>query len=114
MHAVSKLSRKVSYPTRDDWTAVKRVMRYLKGRESYGIWFDRAAGATMTLFCDANFAGDEQYSSTTGCLVQLAGGPIHWISKRQNIISLSSTEAELGAICSAATILTWTHRMAAE
>jgi len=49
MHAVSKLSRKVSCPTRDDWTAVKRVMRYLKGRESYGIRFDQAAGATMTL-----------------------------------------------------------------
>jgi len=73
-YSVSKLSGKLASPSKEDWIAVKRVMRYLRGREHFGISYSGEGNKGLEFHCDASFAGDEKYRSTTGCVAQLAGG----------------------------------------
>ena len=61
----------------------------------------------LDVFCDADYAGNSDYSSTTGCVVMMAGGPVHWFAQKQKIICKFPSEAELGAICSAASTVAW-------
>jgi hypothetical protein len=49
----------------------------------------------LKAYCNAAFA-DELVSrySTAGHVVFVAGGPIYWVSKKQTLVTLSTTEAE--------------------
>jgi hypothetical protein len=51
--ALSKLSRFVSNPGDTHWSALKRVLRYLKGTMSYAIYFTRYP-RVLEGYCDAN------------------------------------------------------------
>ena len=44
-YAVSTLAKFSSKPNRSQWTAVKRVLRYLKGTADYGIAFTKSESA---------------------------------------------------------------------
>jgi hypothetical protein len=93
--AVNKLAQKMSKPTDKDWMAAKRVLRYLKGRESLGIYYSKNGNRSVEAYSDSDWAGDvESRKSTTGYVLTLAGAPITWGSKKQRIVALSSTEAE--------------------
>lgn len=106
-YAVSALGRFVTRHGPRHWRAVKRCLRYLQGTADRGLCYRRPAdgpSAALTLHaeCDADFAGcDDTYYSTSGYVFMLAGGPISWISKRQTVAALSSTEAELVALTEA-------------
>jgi hypothetical protein len=43
-HAVGVLSRYMSKPGKEHWTAVKRVFRYLRGTASYGLCYEGSPG----------------------------------------------------------------------
>ena len=46
-------------------------------------------------FFDADWAGDlDQRISTSGYVFSLFGGAVSWMSKRQSVVALSTTEAE--------------------
>ncbi|KAH9193786.1 hypothetical protein AeNC1_004229 [Aphanomyces euteiches] len=49
----------------------------------------------MHVFTDADWAGDKSNRrSTTGCIVEVYGAIIHWFSKQQATVALSTMEAE--------------------
>lgn len=52
--------------------------------------------------------------STSGLLVMLAGGPIHWKSQTQKMVTLSSTEAELVILCMAVKEIVWLRKLGLE
>ena len=57
-HAVGVLSRFMSNPGKEHWTAVKRVFRYLRGTSDYGLCYQGRPGLERMLdilgFVDAN------------------------------------------------------------
>jgi hypothetical protein len=54
-------------------------------------------------WCGADWAGDrDDRKSTSGWVVQLAGGAVSWFSKRQPVVALSSAEPEYICACSCA------------
>lgn len=113
-YAVNKASRAVEKPTKSDWIAVKRIFRYLKGKEDYGITYKKDSTGIVA-YCDSDFAGDEDTGrSTTGLVIMYAGGPVHWKSQRQKLITLSSTEAEFVSICSTIKEVVWHRKLALE
>eukprot|EP00253_Pinus_taeda_P013719 PITA_13719 len=70
-HAVGVLSRFMSKPGKEHWTAVKWVFKYLCGTSDYGLCYQRRTGLDRVLdihgFVDANWAGDlDQRRSTSG------------------------------------------------
>jgi hypothetical protein len=58
-------------------------------------------------FVDATFANADDYKSTTGYVFLVAGGAITWKSKKQTIITMSSTESEYVALSEAGREAFW-------
>ena len=113
---MSIAAQHVENPTQEDWTAVKRIFRYLRGTMSHGIYFDGSTkGGELLVYSDADFAGDlKSRRSRSGVVSMYAGGPISWFSRKQNCIVLSTTEAEYIAGCEAAKEAIWLARLMKE
>jgi hypothetical protein len=107
-HAVGVLARFMSAPTDVHWTAVKRVLRYLRGTLDVGIQYGGRGEAperqlVLRGYADADWAGNpDTRRSTTGHVFVLNGGPISWCSKQQPTVAQSSSEAEY--LCAASAI----------
>jgi len=115
-HAVGILSRFMSNPGKEYWTAVKRVFRYLRGTSDYGLCYQGRPGLERMLeirgFVDADWAGDlDQRRSTSGYVFSLFGGAVSWMSKRQSVVALSTTEAEYIAATHASKEAVWLQRL---
>ena len=53
-------------------------------------------------YSDADWPGDtDDCHSTNGNLFLMSGGPISWLSKKQAIVALSTSEAEYVALSAA-------------
>ncbi|PNY09558.1 hypothetical protein L195_g006112, partial [Trifolium pratense] len=98
-------ARFMDRPTDMHVMAVKRIMRYLKGTLGLGILYKAGASKDLNLigWSDSDYAGDlDDRKSTTGFVFMLGSGAISWSSKKQPIVTLSTTEAEFvsAASCS--------------
>ncbi|CAI7747285.1 unnamed protein product [Closterium sp. NIES-53] len=94
-HAVGVLSQFLSAPSTQHLNAAKRVMRYLSGSKSFGLFFHgHEHGSVLHGFTDADCAGPlSKRKSTGGYMFVIAGAAISWQSKKQGCVALSSTEA---------------------
>lgn len=91
-YAVTLLSQFMHQPTIEHWQAVKRVLRYLAGTATHGIFLHNNTPITLHAFSDADWAGDiGDYVSTNGYIIYLGQNPVSWSSKKHNGIARSST-----------------------
>lgn len=105
---VSKLSQFMHKPTQTHWTAVKRILQYLKNKIFHVIHLRRHASPTIHAYSDAQWAGNlDDRSSTLAYVILLGGNPITWSSKKQRAIARSSTEAEYRALSMTASETVW-------
>lgn len=89
------------------FTAVKRILRYVKGSLSTGITYTKGE-MVFKSFNDANWAGDpNDRRSTTGLVMFLGNNLISWSSKKQQTVSRSFIEAEYRALSSTTAELDW-------
>ena len=56
--AVNKLSQFMHSPTDEYWQAAKRVLRYLAGTTTHGVFLRRQNNLSLHAFSDADWAGD--------------------------------------------------------
>ena len=111
-YAVNTVAKFSSNPTQAHWTAIKRIMRYLKGTSGFGIRYVKASKQSILGYCDADWAGDaDDRKSTSGYVFVLAGAPISWRSKKQTCVALSTAEAEYIALASAAQEAVWLREL---
>ena len=110
-YAVCRVAKFVEAPRQSHWTAVKRIMRYLKGSPSSGICYQRTTGKpVLSMFCDADYAADiDSRKSMTGYVAFIAGGPVAWRSGSQKGTALSTCVSELYALTEATVHVIW-HR----
>eukprot|EP00253_Pinus_taeda_P010456 PITA_10456 len=97
--AVGVLGRFMSKPRKEHWTAMKQVFKYLCGTSDYGLCYQGRPRLDRVLdihgFVDADWLGDlDQRRSTSGYVFNLFGGAVSWMSKKQSVVALSTTEAE--------------------
>ncbi|KAL8129094.1 hypothetical protein V2J09_018249 [Rumex salicifolius] len=80
-------------------SALKRVLRYVKGSLSLGLLISPGSSDQLTAYSDADWVGcpDSRHSTSDYC-VYLGPNLISWSSKRQPTISRSSAEAEYRAV----------------
>ena len=110
--AVGVVSKFNSKPSQAHLTAVKRILRYLKGTTDLALKYQRSENCRLIGYLDADWAGDQDdRHSTTGNLLVMAGGPISWLSKKQAVVALSTSEAEYVALSAATQEAVWLRRL---
>ena len=85
--------------------AADHVLRYLRDMWDETITYTRGTRRKNELWgwVDADWAGDtDTRRSHTGYILMMNGGPISWKSRRQDNVSLSTSEAEFVAASQAA------------
>ena len=66
----------------------------------------------LWLHCDASWADDPQTQKTTaGHIIYVGKSPIKWMSKQQNLVTLSTTEAEYVSMSVAGRDMMWVKKL---
>ena len=107
-YSVAKMSQYSSNPSEDHLNKVYYILRYLVGTQDYELVFDGLSDAGFMAYCDSDWASNiDDQKSHTGMIVQLANGPVSWVSHKQKTIVLSSTEAKYMALSDSCQQLMW-------
>lgn len=95
-------------PREEHWLAALKTVRYLKGTLGQGIIFRADSSFHVTGWCDSDYAACPlTRCSLSGWLVQIGTSPISWQTKKQDIVSCSSAEAEYRAMHALSWELRW-------
>ncbi|XP_057990193.1 uncharacterized mitochondrial protein AtMg00810-like [Hevea brasiliensis] len=94
-YSVQHLSQFMAAPMNPHWDAALHLLRYLKSCPPKGLYFPVHSDLKLRAFCDAGW-GSCVFSckSLTGFCMFLGDALISWKTKKQNIVSKSSAEAE--------------------
>lgn len=99
-YVFSTISQFASNPISENVAAVKQIFGYFRKYPNLGITFSQDKAFELKRHVDSDWAMDPNTRRpTTGYLFTLAGGVVSASSKRQNSVTLSSTEAEYVAYC---------------
>ena len=111
MQSVCLVARYQANPKESHMLAVKRILRYIRGTSDYGLWYSRNDGLELVAYSDADWAGcRDDRKSTSGGAFYLGNSCVSWFSKKQESVSLSTTEAEYIAAAAACTQVIWMKR----
>ena len=116
-YSVGIVSRFMESPKVEHMAAVKQILRYLKGSTSLGCLYKKASLKDVNFvgFSDSDLAGDvNDRKSTTGVIFFLGDNPISWFSRKQQVVALSSCEAEYIAAAAAACQGVWLETLRAD
>jgi hypothetical protein len=115
--SVGVLCRQLATPNFQHLHGAKHVLRYLSATSGYCMLFsashpsDLDGETPLVTYTDSDWANNPIDSkSTSGALFKLFGNVTTWISRRQSIVALSSTEAEYIAASEAAKESLWTRQ----
>ncbi|GAA0155475.1 transmembrane signal receptor [Lithospermum erythrorhizon] len=101
------LSHFLNAPRQDYWTAL-RVLRYLKGCLSQGIFLKSQCNLKLSGWCDSDWASYPlTRRSVSGWVVFLRDSPIAWKMKKQVSVSKSSPEAKYMSMAATICELKW-------
>jgi hypothetical protein len=92
---------------------VKRIIYYVAGTLDHGLYYPRYSGeAHLVGYNDSDHAGDNDTSkSTSGILFFFDKSLVSWQSVKQQVMALSSCEAEYIAASAASTQVLWLVRL---
>jgi histone deacetylase 1/2 len=115
--AVNKVCQFLHAPTCTHWSAVKRILRYVKGTISHGLLLRPSTMSPdlLSAFSDADWAGDSNdRRSTEGYAIFYGGNLVSWSARKQATVSRSSTESEYKALANATAELIWIQALLGE
>ncbi|KAI5339872.1 hypothetical protein L3X38_019145 [Prunus dulcis] len=111
MHVVSLISHFMENSIELYLAAAKRIFRYLKGTIDFGVFYKKEASGFFG-FVNSDYAGDQDDRRSTSRYVFMIGsGAVAWSSKKQPIVTLSTTKAEFVAATSCACQAIWLRRL---
>jgi hypothetical protein len=116
-YAVSALSKYNSCPITAHHSAMGRVLRYLQSTKNMGILYKGEPNSTSAMpelvcYTDSDWGGDrDKRRSTGGFVLTLCGGAVSWKTRKQDVVALSTTEAEYIALTEASKEVIWMRRL---
>jgi len=107
-YVVQLLSQFMVSPIVEHMKTANHVLRYLKSSPGEGFFLAVDSSTHLTAYCDSNWASCLMgRCSTTGYAVILGQSLISWHTKKQDIVSRSSAEAEYRAMAMTSCEITW-------
>ncbi|KAA0057482.1 putative mitochondrial protein [Cucumis melo var. makuwa] len=114
-YVVHIVSQFMAAPRTIHFTAVLRILRYIKGTLGHGLQFSSQSSLVLSGYSDADWVGDPtDRRSTTGYCFYLGDSLISWRSKKQSVVSRSSTESEYRALADTTAELLWLRWLLAD
>jgi hypothetical protein len=108
MYATSFVSRFMESPKDSHWKMAKRILRYVAGTLNFGLWYTQSEDDHLTGYTDSDFVGSlDDRKNTSGYAFHLGTNLISWASKKQPIVSISSTEEEYVVVTSSSFHVVW-------
>ena len=97
-YAMYRLSRYTHNLNNDHWSALARLMKYLRGTMNYGILYN-GFPTVLEGYSDANWISDSyEIKSKSGYVFTLGGGVIAWKSSKQTLITTSTMKSKFVAL----------------
>jgi histone deacetylase 1/2 len=114
-YSVNKVCQYLHAPTTEHWTAVKRILRYVKDTVNTGITFVKSSSTFLSAFSDADWAGSiDDRGSTRGFAIFIGPNLVSWSARKQATVSRSSTEAEYKSLANATAEMIWVEALLRE
>jgi hypothetical protein len=114
-YAVQQICLHMHDPREPHLTALKRLLRYLRGTIDYGLLLHRSSFAELVVYTDVDWAGcPDTRRSTSGYAIFLGGNLVSWSSKHQHVVSRSSAEAEYRVVANGVAEASWLRQLLAE
>ena len=114
---VNLLGRRTSKPGTNNLRAAIQLGQYLASTRHEGLLLTTSKNGNpevkIDIYADASYGG-ENSRSQSGTLAMLYGNPIMWSSRRQDVVSMSITEAEYIACSEAAKDAQWIRQLLLE
>jgi hypothetical protein len=111
--ATSTVAQYCENPGWKHWEAVKRIFRYLSGTRKMELTYGGEERG-LTGYVDADGASQDHRRAISGYVFMVDGGAVSWSSKKQELVTLSTTEAEYVAATHAAKEAIWLRRLLTE
>ena len=111
--AVALLSQFLENPGEVHWNGVKHVYRYLLGIKHLRLVFGETKNS-IPGYTDADGATQDHRHAISGYTFLIDGGAVSWFSRKQEIVTLSTAEAEYVAATHAAKEAIWLKRLITE
>ncbi|BBG92535.1 hypothetical protein Prudu_000297 [Prunus dulcis] len=106
-YAVNQVCQFMHSPTTMHWTAVKRILRYVKATYNHGLLY-KPGLSHLTAFSDADYVGNpDTRHSTGGFCIYFGSNLVSRSSKKHKTVSRSSSEAEYRQLAYTAAELSW-------
>ena len=97
-----------SCPKESHLKAANRILKYLKGTTSMGLWYPSHSPIHLVGYSDSDFASCKlDRKSTSGTCHLLGSSLISWHSKKQARVALSTAEVEYIAAGSCCAHILW-------
>ncbi|CAN1141195.1 Retrovirus-related Pol polyprotein from transposon TNT 1-94 [Linum perenne] len=114
-YSVQVVSQFMAQPRHPHLMAVYRILRYLQGTRTVGIFLPSNGSMTVTAYADADYAGcRDTRRSTSGWCVKFGEACIAWRCKKQDRVAKSSTEAEYRSMSEVCSEVVWLSRLLTE
>ena len=82
-------------PIYSHWKALKRVLQYIQGTVSLGLFYSKAEDYKLVGYSDNDWCGDtNDRKCTSGYVFFMGNTSFTWLSKKQSIMTLSTCEAK--------------------
>ena len=89
MFVVCLCARYQANPKESHFKAAKRILKYLKGTSTVGLWYPSHSPIHLISYLDSDFAGCKlDRNSTSGTCHLLGSSLISWHSKKQTCVAL--------------------------
>ncbi|XP_019085469.1 PREDICTED: uncharacterized protein LOC109126397 [Camelina sativa] len=107
-YAVQQVCLFMHDPHESHFTALKRILRYVKGTISHDLQLYKLSAMNLVAYYDADCAGCPTTRRSTSVLCIFFGDNlISWSAKRQHTVSRSSAEAEYRVVTNAVAEISW-------
>ncbi|GKC75179.1 ribonuclease H-like domain-containing protein, partial [Tanacetum coccineum] len=114
-YAVQQACLYMHDPRDPHFTALKRILCYVRGTLDYGLQLHVSSTTQLTAYTDADWAGcPVTRRSTSGYCMFLGDNLLSWSAKRQITLSRSSAEAEYRGVANVVAETAWIRNLLRE